>query len=308
MNKLVSKSNELPNNTEKKNENADKELIEYKYPLSLFQSQMYISQYRNVYNLKGIQCYRGYTDDCLKILIEGDSFNKLTKNSNLHWRYFKLTPDFQRLMWFSKNKYLQHSEIIIKNIRKIEPLNSHYLLNSYSAKLGIHIKYSPRKYKVGELKTLNILAKDFKQYQIWFKTLEQLSLKYHNSFSNDLKFKIIIPIYKPPPTNPYNSNKWSLNYNKYRYLYTDYLTLTLKYENIRNKHLQPHYIDTYNRVISKIKNMLDIVLSSLENYDYLNAQKNLWYIDTYFSSIEHIFNKLSSDTLIDKLRGFVNTN
>ena len=134
--------------------------------------------------------------DVLEFMHRGTAFLKYGKHGYPHFRFFQLSDDNQRLVWFSKSKKMKATQIELSNVTNIVMGQTTANFKRHRAPELVKSSFSII-YDNGK-KTLDLISKDPNEYKIWVDGLKSLVEKCrHQDFLSlaDLKeHKLHIPI------------------------------------------------------------------------------------------------------------------
>ncbi len=231
--------------------------------------------------------------ECVWEIVRG--IDKLQKGTSLfkwrnsgggfHWKYFQLSPDCKKLVWFSTSKKFVNTQISINNIRSIDEGFNYYDFQYFSddlSDLGLTIHYMNQKSSANQL---SVICKSYRELQIWKKCLEKLMV---NDSNPDVKILVKyrsksvkgkVPTLKNLISNFDNNQKYSKYLTKCEKIFHK-----LKEKSCACRLLS--YIHTLKETFCYIDDELTELRHALDEHDYALCQKIAWLLEIQLQTLE----------------------
>ena len=230
------------------------------------------------------------TVDGLEELEQGTSLYKWCDGSGkFHWRYFQLSPDYKRFVWFSHKKKLRNTQIYISNIKRIDDGLIYYsnsggvrrdqrYFTQHLSKLAFTIYYMNNNFSN---RRLTIVCKSYNELQIWKNCLKNLMF---GEISRCKNIKIMIPSLSTNLGNCWNfKNDYacSRKLNKYKKLFNKLKKRSCKKYQFRKPGYNSlkEYDNNNNIDFSQLEQMLKDVKYYNEKCNYEKCKKILFFLD-----------------------------
>jgi len=225
------------------------------------------------------------TINSLQYLQQGTSLYKYCISSgDIHWRYFQISPDTKKLVWFSNKKKFKNTQIFISDIINIDDglINDLDLYNRELSELGFTIYYNmPISNTYKTVSTLTLICKSYKELQIWKHGLRNLIIKgisKENTLDIDILLKCQDKGFKKYIENFDNDHKYSEKLNKYKKSFHD-----LKKKLYCRSY---EYISTLNTSFTTIHNDLDYLKKCIDKYNYVECAKIVWLLEIELNTLK----------------------